>query len=248
MVAGHAHHQRRQAEPDSLGGPAGEQPRERQLTSQTLPGVTKTWKVTVTNEGQKAQALTLGGSALNPASTSSASGTVTLSNSASDQFADGNGLQYNYATFKFNVPAGQGRLNVAIAYPGNPNTLQAWPIVVLYDPKGRVAGDSQPQGTGNFGNVAVRAPAAGRWTAVVSSPVSTKGCSPTCGYTGPVTWQETTQKFASFGSYSPSSLTLGPGKSGSFVLSVKAPAQPGGNRERDVQGRLDQDTAAHGSG
>ena len=129
----------------------------------------------------------------------------------------------NYATFKFRVPAGQGRLNVAIAYDAEQETVSSAPTVTLFDPQGRIAANSLPQGVSNFGNTDVRAPAAGLWTAVVSSPTSGGNG----GFAGKVTWQATTQKYRSFGSVSPSSLTLGPGKSGSFVLSVKAPAAPG---------------------
>ena len=193
-----------------------------QLTSQTLPGAVKTWKVTVTNEGQSAQKLTVNGRTLAPARTSSATGTVTLSN-ASAHYTDPTGGRDNYTTFKFKVPAGQGRLNVATAYTAERATLGTPPTVTLFDPKGRIAATSLPQGIGNFGNTGVRAPAPGLWTAVVSSPASGGGG----GYAGPVTWTESTQKFASFGSYAPSSLNLGPGKSGSFVLTVKAPPAAG---------------------
>jgi Subtilase family len=194
-----------------------------QLTSQTRPGVTKTWKVTLTNEGQAAQTVKVSGRALNPASTFSASGSVTLNNTASNQYTDPNGDKDNYATFKFRVPAGQGRLNVAIAYAAEPVTMSEAPTMTLFDPLGRIAATSLPQGVSNFGNADVRAPAGGLWTAVVSSPTSGGNG----GFAGRVTWQASTQKFASFGSLTPSSLRLGPGKSGSFVLSVKSPSSAG---------------------
>ena len=194
-----------------------------QLTSQTQPGATKTYKVTTTNEGQSAQTVTVSGRMLNPASTTSASGSVTLNNTTSNRYTGLNGNQDNYATFKFRIPAGLGRLDVAIAYAARQAAPSVPPTLTLFDPKGRIAASSFPQGVSNFGNTEVRAPAAGQWTAVVSSPTSGVHV----GYAGRVAWHESTQKYGSFGSASPSSLHLGPGQSGSFVLTVKAPPSPG---------------------
>ena len=193
-----------------------------QLTDAALPGTAKTWKVTVTNEGSKAQTVTVSSRTLNPAATSSANGSVTLSDSTSSQYTADSGANENYATFKFNVPAGQGRLSVAIAFAANPGTVFRSPHVALFDPRGRVAANSEPQGVGNYGNVDVRAPVGGEWTAVVSDYPASAG-----GYNGKVVWREATQNFSSFGSVSPSSLSLAPGQAESIVVAVKAPANPG---------------------
>ncbi|HEY1818530.1 MAG TPA: S8 family serine peptidase [Trebonia sp.] len=193
-----------------------------QLTDAAVGGTKKTWKVTVTNEGAKAQTVTLNGRALNPASTSSASGSVTLSDATSNQYTADSGSKVNYQTFKFRVPAGQARLDVSIAYAADPVTVGLPPSVALFDPDGRVAADSEPQGVANYGNVEVRGPAAGVWTGVVSGAPVGPG-----GYNGKVIWQEATQKYSSFGSVSPSSLSLAPGQAKSFNLSVTAPADPG---------------------
>ena len=193
-----------------------------QLTDAALPGTAKTWKVTVTNEGTKAQTVTVSTRTLNPAATSSASGSVTLSDSTSSQYTADSGEPMNYATFRFKVPAGQARLSVSIAYAANPGTVFLPPSLALFDPRGRVAADSEPQGVGNYGNVDVRAPVAGEWTAVVAGDPA--GAS---GYNGKVVWQEATQNFGSFGSVSPSSLSLAPGQAKSIVVAVKAPADPG---------------------
>ena len=193
-----------------------------QMTVSALPGTRKTWKVTVTNEGAKAQAVTLSARNLNPASSSSASGSVTLSDSASSQYTADSGGKVNYATFKFKVPAGRARLDVSIAYAADPRSVALPPGLALFDPDGRVAADSEPQGVGNYGNVDVRAPAAGVWTAVVSGYPAAAG-----GYNGTVVWREVTQNFGSFGSVSPASLSLAPGQAKSFVFAVTTPAGPG---------------------
>ncbi|MGH3206761.1 MAG: S8 family serine peptidase [Trebonia sp.] len=193
-----------------------------QLTEAAMPGTAKTWKVTVTNEGTRTQAVTLSARTLNPASTSFAGGSVTLSATGDGQYTAGSGVKVNYATFKFTVPAGQARLDVSIAYPANPGKVTLPPNLALFDPDGRVAADSEPQGVGNYGNVDVRAPAAGEWTAVVSGYPAADG-----GYNGKVAWQEATQNFGALGSVSPASLSLAPGQAKSFAFSVRAPAEPG---------------------
>jgi hypothetical protein len=193
-----------------------------QMTVSAVPGTKKTWQVTVANEGTKAQTVAVNSRALNPASTSSASGSVTLNDSSSNQYEADSGRPANYATFKFKVPAGQGRLDVSIAYAANPSNVNLPPNLALFDPDGRVAADSEPQGVGNYGNVDVRAPAAGPWTAVVAGLPAADG-----GYNGKVVWQEATQNYVSFGSISPNSLSLAPGQKKAFVLSVTTPANPG---------------------
>jgi hypothetical protein len=193
-----------------------------QFTAAGLPGTTRTWQVTVTNEGTRPQAVQIGGRALNPVPTSSASGTVTLKDSSSGQYTGGAGYPVNYATFTFRVPAGQGRLDVSDAYAAGLDNVFLPPYLTLFDPDGRLAAAAEPQGVSDFGNVDVRAPAAGRWTGVVSGYPAGDG-----GYNGKVAWQAVTQNYASFGRYSASSLSLAPGQAKSFTLSVTAPQAPG---------------------
>ncbi len=193
-----------------------------QLTATALPGTAKTWKVTVTNEGARTQAVTVSARTLNPSATSSASGSVTLGGAGGGQYSAVSGAKVNDATFKFTVPAGQDRLGVSIAYAANPGRVILPPNLALFDPDGRVAADSEPQGVANYGNVDVRAPAAGVWTAVVSGGPAGDG-----GYTGKVSWREATQNFGSFGSVAPASLSLAPGQAKSIAVSVTAPAGPG---------------------
>jgi hypothetical protein len=192
-----------------------------QLNYQGLPGSKKSWTVTLTNAGSKTQKISLHGRTLGP-DQNTQSGTVTLNDSTSDQLTDWSDYPNNYAVFHFTVPAGQSRLDVSIAYPGDPNDL-AEPIeVFLIDPKGRYAANSDPQGLGNYGNADVRAPVAGTWTAVVNDVVNKDG-----GYNGAVNWQAVTERYQGFGSVSPSSFSLAPGASRKVTLTATAPSSPG---------------------
>jgi len=95
-------------------------------------------------------------------------------------------------------------------------------VLALIDPKGRYAANSDPQGLGDYGNVDVRTPAAGTWTALVSDVTGGVG-----GYNGPVTWQAVTERYQSFGTVSPSSFSLAPGASKTVTFTAAAPATPG---------------------
>jgi hypothetical protein len=193
-----------------------------QLTAVALPGTARTWKVTVANEGTRAQTVRVDSRTLKPGTTSSSSGRVALSDAKSATYQADSGATVNYATARFRIPAHQGRLDVSIAYPGSAAGVLSPPVLALFDPDGRMAADSEPQGAGNYGNVDVRAPAGGTWTAVVSSDTAADG-----GYAGQVSWLAVTQNYTSFGSVSPVSLTLAPGQAKTFVLAVRAPADPG---------------------
>jgi hypothetical protein len=192
-----------------------------QLTDQGLPGAKKSWAVTLTNTGSKRQLVSLHGRVLGP-NQNTQSGTVTLNDSTSDQVVDQSDYPNNYAEFHFKVPAGQSRLDVSIAYPGSVSNLSEPIEVFLIDPKGRYAANSDPQGFGNYGNVDVRTPVAGTWTAVVNEVVAKDG-----GYNGAVSWQAVTQQYEGFGSVSSSSFSLAPGASKKVAFAVTAPSSPG---------------------
>jgi hypothetical protein len=181
----------------------------------------RSWTVTLTNTGSKTQKISLHGRTLGPDQNTQA-GTVTLNDSASNQLIDWSGFPNNYAVFHVTVPAGQSRLDVSIAYPGDVSNLLEPIEVFLIDPKGRYAANSDPQGFGNYGNVDVRSPVAGTWTAVVNDVTQKDG-----GYNGTVSWQAVTERFQAFGSVSPSSLSLAPGGSRKVTVTASAPSSPG---------------------
>ena len=181
----------------------------------------KHYFVTLTNEGTKTQTVKAAGRALG-ADTVLGNGTVTLSDSASNQYAADTGSKVNYAVFKFHVPAGQGRLAVSIAYASNPNNTFLPVNLTLVDPNGKLAAESEPQGAGNFGNVDVRTPAAGLWTAIASGYPASVG-----GYNGKVVWHAVSEKFISFGNVQPGPFTLSPGQSKNIQFTLTTPANPG---------------------
>jgi hypothetical protein len=192
-----------------------------QLNDQGLPGSKKSWTVTLTNDGAKTQSVSLHGRTLGP-DQNTQTGTVALEDATSNQLIDFADFPNNYATFKVNVPAGQSRLDVSIAYPGDTSTLLSPVTLTLIDPKGRYAANSDPQGFGNYGNVDVRTPVAGTWTAIVNDITMKTG-----GYNGNVSWQAVTEQYQGFGSVSPSSFSLAAGASKKVTFTATAPSAPG---------------------
>ena len=192
-----------------------------QLDDAGRPGTSKSWPVTLTNTGQKTQTVSLRGRALGP-DQNKQSGTVTLNDSTSDQLIDFADYPDNYAVFHFTVPAGQSRLDVSIGYPADDVDVIAPVALTLIDPKGRYAANSDPQGIGNYGNVDVRAPAAGTWTAIVNDVTGADG-----GFTGAVSWQAVTERYTAFGTVTPSTTTIAPGASKTVTYTAAIPAAPG---------------------
>jgi len=192
-----------------------------QLDYAGLPGTSKSWPVTLTNTGAQTQTVSLRGRAVGP-DQNKQSGTVTLNDSTSDQLIDFADYPDNYAVFHFTVPASRSRLDVSIAYPADSVAVIAPVSLTLIDPKGRYAANSDPQGVGNYGNVDVRAPSAGTWTAVVNDVTGADG-----GFTGAVSWQAVTERFTAFGTVTPSTTTIAPGASKTVTYTATAPAAPG---------------------
>jgi hypothetical protein len=194
-----------------------------QLNAIGYPGRAKSWTVSVTNAGASAQTVRLSGRGFGPSRVVGV-GSVTLSNAHSKHVTDWLGLPDNYGVLHFNVPRHQNRLSAEIAYPGNPNNgLNARVRLILIDPRGRFAAHSLPQGIGNFGNVDVINPVAGRWTAVIFSIKSGADG----GTAGTIPFEASTQRYASFGSVSPASLSLAAGATGTFTFTASTPARPG---------------------
>jgi hypothetical protein len=163
------------------------------------------------------------------------SGAVTLSNAKSPKFADVSGTEDNYREFHFTVGKAMDQLTGSVAWRGNPAAcLQAFCAadgndvvsMILINPRGDLAAWTFPEGPGNFGRATVQHPMAGTWTGVISSPIGT-GNPATSGATGTVRWQIAAQRYAPFGTVSPSHVTLAPGQHATVTVRASAPAAPG---------------------
>jgi Subtilase family/Peptidase inhibitor I9 len=184
-------------------------------------GTPESFTEQLTNLGSTTQRVNLASRTLGAYSTVKTA-TVTLSDTASPHSTDYQGINDNYETVNFFVPFGVDRLNGAIAFQGSSGALSARVRLALVDPLGRLAEYSVPQGVGNYGDVQVADPTPGFWTAYIWSRDSADG-----GTTGPVVFGASVASYQNFGVLSTSSLTLGPGATGSFTLQVSTPATPG---------------------
>jgi subtilisin family serine protease len=183
------------------------------LSATVHAGHSRTFSVGVTNEGTGPQTVTPSVSGL-PTTLSSDTGSVTLS-SASPQFVDGEGNLDSFAVHTFTVPSGAGYLNGNITW--NAASGPTAVFETLFDPQGRVAAYSLI-GTDHsgFGHVEVRQPMAGTWTAVTFTVRNA------FVYSGTVQFSYSTEQFHQAGSVLPASMTLSPGQSGTFQVTVTA--------------------------
>jgi hypothetical protein len=168
-----------------------------QLNAAGQPGSSQQFNETLTNDGGSTQTVGLSSRTLG-AYTPVLSQTLSLT--AANDLAQ---------VVQFTVPKGQARLNASVALAGVG-------FISLIAPDGDLAEYNLPQGAGNYGNAQVADPAAGTWTALVSGSQA-----------GTAQFEASTATWQSFGTLSASSLRLAPGASGSFTLTVPAPAQPG---------------------
>ncbi len=193
-----------------------------QLNAVGLPGTTESWPVTVTNTGAHGQFVQVQSRTFGP-DQHVKTGSVTLTDGVSPEFANYQGVQNNYGVFHFTVNRFADRLDASIAYPGSPaNGNNARIRLILIDPLGRFATHSFPQGVGNFGNVDVRAPVAGTWTGVIFGDVASAN-----GTNGTISWRTATQQFVPFGSVSPGSFFLAAGQSRTIHVKATTPSTAG---------------------
>jgi hypothetical protein len=195
-----------------------------QLNFTARPGAPAAWSETVTNASSTAQTVNVTSREYTAAATVKQA-TVTLSDSRSTHFTSWTGTASNYGTVKFTVPKDQAVLNASIAWPATASgaaNLNARVRLILVDPSGKLAAYSEPQGVSGYGSAQALHPAAGTWTAVISSNTGGAG-----GTTGAVQFGATVTHTTSFGTVSPSTLNLAPGASGVVHVSEKVPAGAG---------------------
>jgi hypothetical protein len=214
--------------PSPVGNSLLVSPTHLSATGQT--GSTHSWPVTITNTGAHTQFVSVRGRTFTP-NEHTKTGSVTLTDGVSPQFANYQGLQNNYGVFHFHVSPGQKRLAGALDWPGDQTAcnqefcqvgLNGRVRMILIDPTGKLAVHSLPQGPGNHGSVDVRNPVAGTWTGVIFGDLASLG-----GTNGKVLWQISTERFASFGSVSPGHVVLGPGQSRTVIVRATTPFAPG---------------------
>jgi len=175
-------------------------------------GQQTTFGVGVTNTGTGTQKVTPTVSG-RPTPVSGDTGIVNLS-AASPAYIDGEGHTDHYALRHFTVPAGADNLNGDITW--NAQKLGGAVYETLFDPMGRVAAYSLiGTNQSGFGHVEVHNPVPGTWTAVIFTVSNIQ-------YFGPVRFSYSTERFRTAGMVSPSSLTLAPGQSGTFRVTVTA--------------------------
>jgi hypothetical protein len=209
-----------------------------QLNAVDQPGTAENLTDTVTNESGSTQHLTFSGRTLG-AYRSLFNTQFTLSDS-DPQTPDYAGVPINYQRLRFQVPAGEDRLDASAAFHSATPTasLNARVRITLIDPNGTYVGDSRPQGLGNFGDLQIAHPAAGTWTAYVYSRESAAG-----GYVGPVVFGVSAARYTSFGIVKPAGVTLAPGRSVAVQVKTHTPAQPG-----DASGAIVVRSSFTGSG
>jgi hypothetical protein len=130
-------------------------------------------------------------------------------------FTDQFGQPRPFVTTTFTIPSGTDRLVAYDAWTGGTSRVG----LTLIDPKGTYAAFTRPQGNGNHGQVDVRQPVGGKWTAIVFLRDGT--------FSGTVHLEFATQRFAGVDSISPSSQTLRPGETGRFHYRTTLPRSPG---------------------
>ncbi|HZN18472.1 MAG TPA: S8 family serine peptidase, partial [Micromonosporaceae bacterium] len=198
-----------------------------QLTATGAAGSTHDLALKVTNTAPTSQTVT-GRARLLGTTLSQVSGGIPLDVTAESapSFVDGAGgsagpVTCRYTTTTFTVPAGADHLEGHLAWPGGAANGQSLVQLALVGPDGSYQAHSAPQGPGNHGQVSVRNPAAGVWTAVFFAPAS-----PT-GFHGTVSYELTTRGYTTFGEVNPRSQTIAPGATATFHVKAKAGAQAG---------------------
>jgi Subtilase family/Peptidase inhibitor I9 len=183
--------------------------------------------VTVTNTGPSTQTVSAHGRILGKTlSDLKATIPLDISSASTPSFLDGiNGaagpVVRRFAETTFTVPAGADHLEGQLSWPGGGANGQSLIRLALIGPNGEYETHSLPQGAGNHGQVDVRFPAAGTWTAVFFASASP------AGFHGTVNYEFTTTKYTNFASVSPAGAVIKPGQSATFQVHATLPEDAG---------------------
>jgi len=198
-----------------------------QLTAVGAAGRSQDVPVTVTNTSPLTQTVSGAGRILGQ-TLSDVKNTIALNvaSAATPSFLDGIAsggapVVRRFQETTFTVPLGADHLEGQLSWPGGGANGQSLVRLALIGPNGEYETHSLPQGAGNHGQVDVRFPAAGTWTAIFfasASPV---------GFNGMVNYEFTTTKYTPFATVSPASATLKPGASATFHVRTKLPQDAG---------------------
>jgi hypothetical protein len=201
------------------------------------PGDTANQSVQVTNTGATPVTVNLSTRALASAPVASQTGTFCLQPGTATTSCPANtgvfpiwsGVNEVFQDENFTVPTttSLSRLEFAADYQftGQASLLH----FALIEPNGSYAAYSLPQGLGDFGEVEVTNPPAGKWTAVFFTE---QGAG--LGTSGPIQWSANTFTYVPAGNIFPSSLNIGPGQTGFAHLSLTSSSLSGDSSQSVV--------------
>jgi hypothetical protein len=189
-----------------------------------IPGATVSSTVDVTNTSKVPATLQVYTRALVPSG--GIGGRIVLNpavNTKTPRFSIWSGAPEIYRKVTFKVPAGTARelLRAAYQYQGQASLLH----VVLFDPHGRLAAYSLPQGIGDYAEIEVTRPEAGTWTAGFFTVWD--GYQGSQGTSGPVPFSVDFYRWAPLGVATPGVLHLAAGETSSYAYNATLPSEPG---------------------
>ncbi len=192
------------------------------------PGDTANQFVQVTNTGASPVTVKLSTRALASAPFASQTGSFCMQPGAGTTACPSNtgvfpiwsGVNEVFEDQSFTVPTTTSLSRLEFAadyqYTGQNSLLH----FALIEPNGSYAAYSLPQGLGDYGEVEVTNPPAGKWTAVFFTAADTSTPPIYVGTSGLIQWSANTFNYVSGGNIFPSSLTIGPGQTGFAHLSL----------------------------
>ena len=153
---------------------------------------------------------------MNPAGT----GTCPLNTGA---FSIWSGIGEIYQDEHFTVPTTNGPSRLEFASDYQDENQASSLHFALIEPDGTYAAYSEPQGIGDYGEVEVANPPAGRWTAVFFTEaglITSVTPNVPAGTSGKIQWSASTFTYGPGGNIVPSSLSIAPGQTGFARLSL----------------------------